>query len=97
MALNWPNKAPSEVLDYKLDLSAALAGDTIDACIQPTARNVTVDTYDFDASSVTVWLSGGTEGSGSVSIAVTTTGGEPSSGPSRSTSTRSCEGAHAAP
>ena len=60
--LNWPSKDPDEVLDYKLDWSARLDGDTIASSewtVPPElegSREARTDT------STTIWLGGGLNG-----------------------------------
>ena len=59
----WPYKDPVEVLDYQLDWSARLSGDTITTSnwtVSPTGVTLADDTYTDTAS--TVWLSGGALG-----------------------------------
>jgi hypothetical protein len=68
--LVWPTKDPGDVLDYSLDLSAALAGDPTD---QVAAVGVTIqpngNTGDLQAgrivgsgTSAVIWLSAGVAG-----------------------------------
>lgn len=71
--MRWPDKDPSDVLDYKLDLTALLDGDTIETATV-AAEGVTVDDDEHDGSSVTVWLSGGSSGFAKVTITVQTNG-----------------------
>lgn len=70
-------KDPDEVLDYGFDWSAWLAGDTIATSTWtitpsgPTSSNPTKD-----ATSTTVWLSGGTNGGQHTVVnRITTAGG----------------------
>lgn len=58
----WPAKSPDEVADYRFDWSAALQDGESIASHAVTAEGVTVDDSTNDADSVTVWLSGGAEG-----------------------------------
>lgn len=65
MALSWPFKDPDEVLDYFIDWTARLAGDTISSSlwfIVDDDLTLTIDSNSFTASGATVWLSGGTIG-----------------------------------
>ena len=60
-------KDPNEVLDYLVDYSARLDGDTIstheaftaDANGEPVTVDLEVDSSSSDDDTVTVWLSGG--------------------------------------
>ena len=61
MSLIWPSKDPDEVLDYEVDWTKRLDGDTIST----SAFTVPTGTVVVDSSSTTttvakVWLSGGT-------------------------------------
>ncbi len=58
-----PPIAPDEVLDYPLDLTALLAGTTIQA-VTWRATDITVDTArcSFTGTTVTVWLKEGIRG-----------------------------------
>lgn len=74
--IDWPVKAPAAVADYAIDWSSRLAvGETL------TGHTVTVTgaTKDSDARTgniVTVWLSGGVEGTlAKIVVRVTTSGG----------------------
>ena len=68
--LAWPAKDPGDVLDYSLDLSAALTGDPTDqvaavsVTIQPNggASDVQVGRIVGSGSSAVVWLSAGQAG-----------------------------------
>jgi hypothetical protein len=60
MAKRWPPKDPDEILDYAIDWTARLGGDTVaqSQWIMPTGL-----TKDSDSKSPTmtiIWLSGGT-------------------------------------
>lgn len=76
-------KAPSEILDYKYDLTAELAGrlpngadDTISTATWTVPTGLTLTASSFTASTATVWLSGGTIGNlYEVSLDVVTVGG----------------------
>lgn len=59
--LSWPTKDPDEVLDYQMDWSARLNGDTITASTWAVVgAGLTVQSNSFSATSTTVWLAGGT-------------------------------------
>lgn len=60
--IDWPEKGPAEVLNYKFEWAAVLqAGETIVSRVV-TAVGVTIDSNTIAGSDVTVRLSGGTEG-----------------------------------
>lgn len=63
--LTWPYKDPDEVLDYAIDWTELLEGDTIDTSDWIiSVGSVVIDTSDVDTARAvaTVWLSGGTLG-----------------------------------
>lgn len=62
MALTWPSKDPDEILDYDLDWTDRLAGDTIATSAWTLADGVglTVGTISNTTRITKVWLSGGT-------------------------------------
>lgn len=62
MSLTWPFKDPDEVLDYQLDWSARLAGDTIATSTWIVPANITKDSDSNTTTTTTIWLSGGTLG-----------------------------------
>ncbi len=70
-------KAPDDRIDYVLDFSGVLDGDTISG--EPTwtvQSGITNYATDNDETSATIWLSGGTHGVNySVECEITTTGG----------------------
>ena len=75
MAVRWETKRPGEVRDYRHDWSAFLDADTI-ATSDVTVDGVTLDSDTNDTTSVTVWLSGGTDGDlATVTNTITTAGG----------------------
>jgi uncharacterized phiE125 gp8 family phage protein len=75
MAVRWETKRPNEVRDYRHDWSLFLDGDTI-VTSDVTVSGVTLDSDTNDADSVTVWLSGGTDGAlATVTNTITTAGG----------------------
>lgn len=78
MALIWPAKDPNEVLDYRVDWTDRLAGDTIatSTFALVTAAGLTKDSESNSATAATVWLSGGTAGATAfLRNAITTAGG----------------------
>lgn len=67
--LNWPSKDPSDVLDYRFDISPALIGNegdsiaTLDVSISPdNPGDVTLDQAQVDGSCAVLWLSAGQAG-----------------------------------
>ena len=67
MALVWPTKGPDEVLDYEVDWSDRLAGDSIITSswqFTQTDNAMTIGPFSpsFSTQATTVWLSGGTVG-----------------------------------
>ena len=60
--LAWPPKYAREVLDYTVDFTARLAGDTIASATVtlPTPAGLVVGVISNTSTTVTVWLSGGT-------------------------------------
>lgn len=67
--LTWPAKDPADVLDYQLDISAALIGNdgdsiaSLDVLVQPGAPgDLTLVNAAADGSSAVVWLSLGQAG-----------------------------------
>ncbi len=78
MALRWPDKDPGEKLDYSMDWTAWLAGDTIAASSWTVPAGITQTTPDpsFTATTTTIWLAGGTVGKTyELTNTVTTAGG----------------------
>jgi hypothetical protein len=75
--LKWPKKDPDEVLDYVLDWSARLDGDTIATSIWIVDEALTKDSDSFTDSTTTIWLSGGTAPARALQLTnrVTTAGG----------------------
>lgn len=60
MAIAWETKRPDEVRDYEIDWSSFLAEDTISTSTVAVS-GVTLDSDNNDDTTVTVWLSGGTD------------------------------------
>jgi len=62
MAARWTTpKDPNEVLDYSVDWSGPLAGDTIVTSTWMVPAGLTSGADNMTDSSTTIWLSGGTE------------------------------------
>lgn len=75
MAIRWEQKRPDEVRDYSHDWSAWLDGDTITTS-DWAATGVTLDSNEFTDGVVTVWVSGGTDGTTALlTNSITTAGG----------------------
>jgi hypothetical protein len=70
-------KDPNAVLDYQWDWSLWLhAAETISSVTVTPAPGIVVDSHSNTNSTVTVWLSGGTDGNGySVVCSITTNQG----------------------
>ena len=63
MAKKWDApKDPNEVLDYSVDWSALLAGDTIATSTWTVPTGLTGGSMAFTDTSTLIWLSGGSEG-----------------------------------
>lgn len=60
--LSWNAKDPDEVLDYRLDWTDRLAGDTISTSVWAAESGITIDSDVHDDTAATVWVSGGTHG-----------------------------------
>lgn len=76
MALTWDFKDPDEVLDYEVDWTDRLAGDTISASLWEVPEGIEMDSEDFSSTKTTIWLSGGTLGERySLLNRITTAGG----------------------
>ena len=76
MALEWDFKDPDEVLDYRVDWSARLDGDTIASSTWEVLAGLTKDSDTSGADDTTIWLSGGTLGDNYTLVnRVTTAGG----------------------
>jgi hypothetical protein len=59
MSKRWPNKDPDEVLDYGIDWSLRLAGDTISTSTWIVPPGITMQTNSKTATTTTIWLSAG--------------------------------------
>ncbi len=81
--LSWPAKDPADVLDYELDISAALAGHESDAiaavAVAPSpagSGHLLVGDIVADGRVAVVWLSGGQAGTTyRLQVTLTTTSG----------------------
>ncbi len=62
MSLIWPPKDPDEVLDYKIDWTARLDGDTILTSTWVVPAGITKNSDSHTTTASLVWLSGGTLG-----------------------------------
>jgi hypothetical protein len=63
MPLPMPSKDPDEVLDYNIDWTDRLDGDTISSvATELEAGDVTIDSTNYSGAIQTIWLSGGTHG-----------------------------------
>lgn len=73
---SWPDKDPDEVLDYEIDWTSRLDGDTISSSTWTVPDGLTSSSNTNTDSTVTIWLSGGTVGTiYRVMNEITTTGG----------------------
>ena len=61
--LKWPDKDPDEIADYMIDWTNRLDGDTIATASWVVPSGITEDSAVNDATTATIWLSGGTAGS----------------------------------
>jgi len=76
MAQKYFVKDPSAVLDYRIDWSTWLGADTISIVTWVVPTGITKAAAANDASSATIWLSGGTAGTTyEVTCRIVTAGG----------------------
>jgi hypothetical protein len=77
MALTWPPKDPDEVLDYQVDWSDRLNGDTLSTSVWTISDPALVeDSSEISGDNTIIWLSAGTLGEAyDLLNRVTTTGG----------------------
>ena len=69
-------KDPNAVIDYAVDWTLWLDGDTISSSIWTAATGITIDSNTNTITNSTVWLSGGTAGASyEVTNRVVTAGG----------------------
>ena len=73
--LKWPRKDPADVLDYSIDWAARLEADTIASSTWTAPAGFTVGANSKTDTSTTVWLSGGSVGTHSITNRITTVGG----------------------
>ena len=59
---NYFTKDPNATLDYTIDWSAWLDGDTIDSASWVVDSGITMTDEDNDTENTQIWLSGGTAG-----------------------------------
>lgn len=73
---SWPAKDPEEVLDYDIDWTLRLDGDTIESSNWTIDSGSVVKNSDtFSTTSTKIWLSGGTLGESCLlTNLITTTG-----------------------
>src|SRR5579884_1775185 len=82
-SLSWPPKDPADVLDYLIDISPALVGNSGDSIASVTATiapenpgDLVCNSVAADGPNVVLWLSGGQAGTVyGVTIAVALTSG----------------------
>ncbi|SON55546.1 hypothetical protein HDIA_2005 [Hartmannibacter diazotrophicus] len=76
MAKTWDYKDPDETLDYRIDWSDRLAGDTIATSVWVVPPGLTEGPNLNDETTTTIWLAGGVEGAThSLTNRITTAGG----------------------
>lgn len=76
MTLRWPYKDPDEVLDYQIDWSERLNGDTIMSSTWIVPAGITKDRDSNTDDTSTIWLSGGEAGAKlSITNRIETAGG----------------------
>lgn len=74
--LVWPDKDPTDVLDYSINWSGRLSGDTILTSSFDVPAGLTKDAETNTNETSTLWLSGGTAGiSYTITCTVTTAAG----------------------
>lgn len=76
MALTWPPKLPAETLDYQVNWTARLAGDTIVTSVWSIPAGLTGSLQTSTTTTATTWLAGGTAGTTySIENTITTAAG----------------------
>ena len=76
MAFFQHSKDPNAILDYSIDWSLWLDGDTIDTSVWTVAAGITNAADSSTTTTATIWLSGGTAGTSyTVSNRITTADG----------------------
>ena len=72
--MRWPIKDPADVLDYQINWTDLLDGDTIATSVWTVPVGFTTVSTSNTTTTATVWLSGGTVGVHQVTNTVTTSG-----------------------
>lgn len=76
ISLVWPDKDPDSVVDYSIDWTALLMGDTISTSTWTVPSGITKGTDTFTDETSTVFISGGTTNTAySINNTVTTADG----------------------
>lgn len=78
MTVSWPSKDPDEILDFSLDWSERLEGDTISAATWGTSDPVglTRTSQQVSGGVTSAFFSGGAEGTTySITVTIDTAGG----------------------
>lgn len=72
----WPTKDPDAVLDYEINWTAWLNGDTISSSSWTVPAGLTKDSDSFTDTVTKIWLSGGTDSETyTLTNRITTSGG----------------------
>lgn len=72
----WPDKDPSDLLDYSISWSGLLGSDTISTVTWTVPSGLVSESQSNTATRTTIWLSGGTAGTTyAVACLIVTTGG----------------------
>jgi hypothetical protein len=74
-SLRWPDKDPSEIVDYQLDWTPFLGADTIATSVWTAPTGFTINAQSNTDTTATVWLAGGLAGAHQITNRITTTGG----------------------
>lgn len=76
MTFTWPTKDPSETLDYTINWSALLAGDTIATSTFAVPTGLTLSSSSNTTTTSTAWISGGSwDRTYTITCTITTAGG----------------------
>jgi hypothetical protein len=62
MNLRWPAKRPSEILDYTVDWSNSLRGETIRQCVFDVPPGLVKLSESAQERTTRLWLAGGVDG-----------------------------------
>jgi hypothetical protein len=62
MAKRWPPKDPQEVLDYAIDWTSRLGGDTVSQSVWDVPTGLVKDSESIAPTMTTLWLSSGALG-----------------------------------